>query len=194
MKSLRHLLLAISLTTTLANASPVDDGVAAYERGDYAAAMELWTQAAEEGNDVAQFNIGLLYANGLGVEQSYVRAREWYRKAGLQGNVEAQYNLGLMYAEGKGVFRNFVDAASWWGRSSLKEHAPSQYNLGILYAYGYGVAKDVSQAITLWEQAAEGGYRKAVPLLARVYREGMFGIQPDAEKAEYWSSLIANGQ
>src|SRR5262249_38889620 len=37
----------------------------------------------------AMFNLGLLYANGWGVAQDYVRAREWYEKAAANGYAEA---------------------------------------------------------------------------------------------------------
>ena len=52
-------------------------------------------QAAEQGFAAAQYNLGLMYANGQGVHQDDAQAVRWYRKAAEQGYAKAQYNLGL---------------------------------------------------------------------------------------------------
>jgi len=49
---------------------------------------------ANQGDDVAQFDLGLLYNKGWGVPRDYVQAVRWYRRAADQGNADAQYNLG----------------------------------------------------------------------------------------------------
>ena len=78
-------------------------GADAYHRGDYATALHEWQPLAELGNAAAQYNLGLLYANGQGVPQDYIHAWQWYEQAAAQGDASAQYNLGLLYANGQGV-------------------------------------------------------------------------------------------
>ena len=46
-----------------------DAGYDAYKRGDYATAHRIWKSLAEGGNASAQYNLGLLYHHGLGVER-----------------------------------------------------------------------------------------------------------------------------
>ena len=36
------------------------------------------------------FDLGLLYANGQGVAQDYIKAREWFEKAADKGNARAK--------------------------------------------------------------------------------------------------------
>ena len=50
------------------------------------------------------YDLGVMYDNGLGVEESdeeaeewYPKAEEWYQKAAEQGLADAQYKLGDMY-------------------------------------------------------------------------------------------------
>jgi len=43
----------------------------AYQRGDYATAVRLWRPPAEQGNAEAQYNLGVMYAEGDGVPQDY---------------------------------------------------------------------------------------------------------------------------
>ena len=79
--------------------------------------MQWYRKAAEQGDAKAQFNLGLMYANGRGVRQDDAQAEQWYRKAAKQGDAKAQYNLGVMYANGQGVRQNYKIAKEWFGKA-----------------------------------------------------------------------------
>ena len=68
---------------------------------------------AEQGDPIAQFEIGELYDTGEGVSRSLATAAEWYRLAAEQEHVRAQINLGRMYDTGEGVPQNYVLAHMW---------------------------------------------------------------------------------
>ncbi len=72
-----------------------EDGVAAYQRGDY-------RKAAEQGHAEAQFKLGAMYFSGDGVPQDDAGAVKWYRMAAEQGHAEAQADLAYMYENGLG--------------------------------------------------------------------------------------------
>ena len=62
----------------------------------------------------AQYNLGVAYSNGEGVEQDYAEAVKWWRLAAEQGIADAQYNLGIAYYDGDGVEQDYVEAVKWW--------------------------------------------------------------------------------
>lgn len=66
-----------------------DEGVAAWERGDYAAALREIRPLAEQGNAKAQVFLGVMYAEGQGVPQDYVQAHLWFNLAAAQGAGDA---------------------------------------------------------------------------------------------------------
>jgi TPR repeat protein len=99
-------------------AGPLEDGVAAFQHGDYATAMGLLRPLAEQGNDRAQVNLGWMYENGRGVPQDHAQAAFWYRKAAEQGNAHAQSNLGAMYANGQGVPQDYAQAVAWFHKAA----------------------------------------------------------------------------
>ncbi len=74
-----------------------DDGMEAYERGDYATALQKWLPLAEQGGAMAQAMIGSMYDEGMGVPQNDAEAVKWYRRAADQGITQAQTLLGAMY-------------------------------------------------------------------------------------------------
>ena len=94
-------------------AGEYEDGVAAYNRGDYKTALALFTKAANKGDAKAQNNLGAMYDKGQGVPQDYNQAASWYRRAADQGDAEAQYNLGLMYYYGHAAPKDYVEALKW---------------------------------------------------------------------------------
>ena len=75
--------------------------------------MKWFRMAAENDELTAQFNVGVLYAEGKGVPKDYEKALDWYRIAAEQGFVPALYNLGLMYYHGYGVPQDHVTAYGW---------------------------------------------------------------------------------
>jgi TPR repeat protein len=69
-KALATLIIPLMLTiSTKTVAGPVEDAVDAFKRGDYATALSLSRPFAEQGNAIAQFDMGLMYDRGLGVAQ-----------------------------------------------------------------------------------------------------------------------------
>ena len=110
---LRCLLLSFLLVSSPVLAADFDKGVRAYDAGDYTAALAEWRPLAEQGDAVAQDNLGLMYVNGQGVPRDYVEAARWFRRAAIQGYAWAQNNLGLMYGLGDGVPQDYVMAHMW---------------------------------------------------------------------------------
>ncbi len=108
-----------------------DEGMAAYERRDYATALREFRPLAEKGDAKAQYNVGLMYHDGSGVPQDYVEAVEWYRKAAEQGYDDAQLSLGLMYREGIGVPQDYVQAHKWFNLAAAQGNktAPNSRNI-----------------------------------------------------------------
>ncbi len=106
------LILAVSIAISAA-AGPFEDGTAAFQRGDYLAALRVWRPLADQGLADAQMRVGFIYVQGLGVPQDYVTAANWFRKAADQGNGEAQSLLGLMYVMGNGVPQDYVSGHQW---------------------------------------------------------------------------------
>ena len=90
---LRSLFLALVIVLALAvraSAGPFEDGQIAYDRGDYATALQLWRPLAEKGHVEAQHSLGAMYRDGLGVPQDYGAAHMWFTLAIAQGFEEAQ--------------------------------------------------------------------------------------------------------
>ena len=130
MPTLKQLLLALSMCCLMAtaNAAPLDDATAAYNRGDYTQALKISRPLAAKGNAQAQLNLGRMYNNGFGVIQDYKEAVKWYRLAAAQGDAEAQDSLGFMYFIGWGVPQDYASAHMWFNLASAAGHATGAHS------------------------------------------------------------------
>ena len=74
-------------------AGPWEDGMAAYNRGDYLPAIRLFRPLAEQGNPKAQSVLGVMYRKGEGVARNSMRAFVWFSFAAARGDARAKAGL-----------------------------------------------------------------------------------------------------
>jgi hypothetical protein len=135
-------------------AGAFEDATAAYQRGDFGAAVTMIRPLAEQGDVRAQFNLATMYYNGQGVRQDREQAAKWFRMAAEQGDMEGQRYLGFMYANGQGVARNDKEAVKWYGRAAEQGDADAQVNLGVMYSAARGTSQNLVQAHKWFNVAA----------------------------------------
>lgn len=181
---LSFVLISFSLST--AQAAELEDGFQAFKAGNYEQALRLWLPLAEKDNADAQYNLGILYQKGLGVEKNRKTAFIWYKRSAANGNTDAMYNLGIMYDRGKVVYRSPKDATRWWKKAAELGNAAAQFNIAVEYAYGRTLGKDVPQAIMWWKKSAQQGHKDSRAALYRVYSEGLFNVEKDLQEAKRW--------
>jgi len=170
---------------------PLDEGVRAYESGDYTRAHALWKPLAEQGDSQAQYNLGQLYAKGLGVPKNYAEAAKWYRMAAEQGDTHAQMTLSHMYSKGLGVAKDDLKSIEWHARAveegdtgakfmfflnlkniredADKGDAQAQYKLGIMYNNGWGMTADFAEATKWYRKAAKQGHAASKDILRATF-------------------------
>jgi len=152
------LLLGAAVAPAAADLGP---GFAAYERGDYPAAMAAWRPLAEAGGADAQFYLGALHQHGLGVPRDDLEASRWYRRAAEQDHREAAKRLALINFAGDYMWTSKLQAVTWFRRAAELGDAESQGFLGLIYREGWGVTPDPVAALTWLTLAANQGHAKA---------------------------------
>lgn len=111
-------------------------GCRMFAEGNWEEAVSWFCKAAEQGDAEAQLHLGVMYSEGLGVEQSNEKAAEWYRKAAEQGNADAQVVLGCCYEFGDGLPIDLKKAALWYGLAGKQGHEKAAAALERLHLKG----------------------------------------------------------
>lgn len=115
-------------------AGPLEDGQAAAQRGDWAAAAQAFETGARAGQPEAEYNLAVLYDHGAGVAQDPRLAAFWYRKAAAAGQADADVNLGILYAQGRGVRENPAEAARLFREAAARGNSAAANDLTLLEA------------------------------------------------------------
>ena len=147
--------------------------------------------AADQGNDMGQYNLGRMYYNGQGVDKNYEQAALYYKLAADQGYYKAQYKLGNMYYYGQGVDNDYKQAVLYYQLAADQNHDIAQYKLGNMYYNGKGVSKDYCQTVRYYQLAADQGYDEALTKLGNMYYNGE-GVVQNHEQAVYYYKLAAD--
>ncbi|QDT01031.1 tetratricopeptide repeat protein [Adhaeretor mobilis] len=124
-------------------------GIAAYQANDLPLAYEEFLAASKKGHADSQFNLGLMYEQGIGVGKDEKKAVVWYGKSAAQGNAAAQFNLGVLYENGRGAKVNFAKANKWYRYASVQGDGLAIGNLGMLYVRGDGVTENKVAGVAL---------------------------------------------
>lgn len=120
-------------------------------RTDMPGAIRFYKRAADKGMRSAQYNLGVIYATGNGVEKNPEQAFKWYARAAANGHPTAQYNLGIFYRDGRGTTADARKAIEWLAKAAENGNVFAQINLARMFTLGNGVPKNLGRAYTWLE-------------------------------------------
>lgn len=126
-------------------------------------------------NAQIQFQIGLLYEEGIGFPQNSVFARYWFEKAAEQNNADALFYLGSYYIDGNGVDKDENKGLELYQQAASHGAGNAMNNLG-LRAKQEGRIED---AVSLYQQAISAGSEFAILNLG-----GLYQMTGDYDKSE----------
>ena len=166
------LLITLGVTTnTLAQTKENANfkaGVAAIDANNMPLAYKKFLVATKEGHADSQFNLGVMYEQGIGTTKNEKEAVIWYTKAAEQGNSGAQFNLGVLYENGLGTPIDYAKANKWYRKASLQHDGLAIGNLGMLYIRAQGVKENKIAGVALLllsstiDQSPENNARKNI--------------------------------
>jgi TPR repeat protein len=161
---LRTLVAATALLAAVAANADVKKGIAAWQHGDYPAAVHEWQPLADKGDPDAQFNLGQAYKVGHGVPKDPDKALALFKKAAAKGHVLAASFAGLM------LFERGERVAAMPYLKSASDHgdARAQYVVGLAYFNGDLMPKDWVRAYALVSLANSAGLPQAATALAKM--------------------------
>lgn len=157
---------AVVLAFTLASAASADvrDGVEAWSRGDFSAAIAEWQSPAMTGDPDAMFNLAQAYRLGRGVPLDLARAEQLYAAAAAAGHLRASDTYGLLLFQSgrREIALPYVIAAARRGDPR------AQYLLGLAHFNGDLMEKDWVRSYALLTLANAAGLPQAGAAIAQM--------------------------
>jgi len=129
-------------------------GMELVKRKQLADAVPFFQQASEQGNRRAQYQLGLLYARGDGVQKNLMKARELLHKAAMQGHPKAQFYLAQMYVFGDGGEKDNIKATMWFWLATTLGDRFSRDSLRVMTGKisPHALAEAKKRAEILWQE------------------------------------------
>ncbi len=150
--------------------------------------VEQLRQQAEAGDAVSQYQMGILYDEGMRVLKDKTAAVHWYTKAADQGHAGAEYRLGSAYYGGRGVAKDQIEAVKWLHKAAARGEPAAQYLLGVAYRDGGGVEKDAAWGARWYGLSAQQGHKPAQFALGLAFASGD-GLPEQPVQACKWLTL-----
>lgn len=137
-----------------------------------------------EGDFLAQYYLGIMYAYGEGEDPSYEDALAWFEQSAAQGFAAAQLAMGsfLRLVDGgkNGSWRE--KRLGWYQKAAAKGHAEAQLRLAQEYRLRFHA---LEQAGLWYERAARQGHPAACEIMGTFWENGYVG-QADPAQALAW--------
>jgi hypothetical protein len=154
-------------------------------------AIKLYHQAADLGDLIAEYNLGVFYQYGTGVEVNKKTSAMYLERAASKDHPSANLNLGLLYQEGVNGVPDYKKAMSYFNRAAELGNPKAEGCIAVLYQHGLGVDKNTEKAIELFTTCAERGLVHAQYNLSIILSEDDSKYK-DIETAFYWLEKAAN--
>jgi len=146
--------------------------------------------SANMGVRKAQYNLGILYSLGKGVNQNDTEAFVWFCKSAEQGYSAAQFIVSGCYMNGVGVEQSDPHAAFWCKKAAKQGNHYAEHNMGLMYRIGKGVEQNNAQAAFWYNKAANSGFHVSQHNLGIMYITGT-GVPKDDPMAFMWLKKAA---
>ncbi|WP_052760383.1 tetratricopeptide repeat protein [Rhizobium sp. LC145] len=158
--------------------------------GDEASEFRLYKEAAESGNVLAAYNLGVAYRDGLGTKQDVAQALRWFETAASAGDDTAAFNIGVIYDEGNLLPQDDQTAIAWYDIAAQRGNADAMINLGIMYETGEGIAANPTKAAEMYASAAERGDVFGAYKLMQMQQAGTFPPPSGQELSDDLEGLV----
>ena len=146
--------------------------------------------AALKGDATAAFEVGVRFAEGRGVPQSYEEAAKWYDRAAQAGVVPGMFRLGTLYEKGLGLKKDWEIARRHYMQAAERGNAKAMHNLAVLDADGGTRGANYKSASLWFRKAADRGVADSQFNLGILYARGI-GVDQNLAESFKWFSLAA---
>ncbi len=102
----------------------LEDGLDAYQGGQFRRALALLEPLARDGNAEAAFTLAMMYSSGRGVTLDEKQALLWFERAAAVGHRDSEYFLARSHEQGWGTVPSPAEAAHWYQRCA--EHGDAR--------------------------------------------------------------------
>jgi len=156
------------IAATIVGCSDYQTARRAYEVGKFTEALTILERLADAGDTRAQYEVALMYLQGIGTKVDPLRGGQWMLAAANNGNVTAMVEIGGRFENGVNAEKNLILAFTWYRRAALAGDGIGCYKLAMLYEVGSGVPQDLPRAYAWYRMAGSTAGKIAAQRVSQI--------------------------
>ena len=125
-------------------------------------ALYWFKKAAQDKDITAQYNIGMIYLDGVGVKKNHNVAKEWFEKSSAKCHAESQYQLARLYLnedlemlDQKLGYELLKKASTPSKENDFEQSSEAIVGRGLCLKNGWGVKKNLKDAVKFFQKASD---------------------------------------
>ena len=154
-------------------------------------AIDYLIKSSDHGNPVANYQLALIYRDGVGIERDLTKMEQYLEKSANQNYVPAMTLLSDIYFQGKLLPKNESKTFFYVSKAAELGHVISMYRLASLYKEGIGTETDVGLANYWYNRYLSSGFGQYKNWIYGYAKSGFFGS--DFDYLQYLQSLVSSG-
>ncbi|CAD7289761.1 Secretory immunoglobulin A-binding protein EsiB [Campylobacter majalis] len=131
------------------------------QNGEYKKAFDLFLRQANNQNDLAMYELGLLYLSGKGTQKDFAQAMYYFTKAAEYENTTAMIAAGQMHEFGLGVKTDTKKALKFYEFASKYGDKTADFYIASLFLD----SGDEENAKIYYQKACQNGVKNACDMI-----------------------------
>jgi len=161
------------------------EAVKLYDVKQFDKALPLLKKMAKKNDPKANYYLGMMAFNGLGMKKDLDLAFESFNKSALELEPSGIHMMGICYLNGLGVQKNDAKAFEYFQTAAERNHHDALLKVAECYEIGIGVAKNEPKALKIYAELAKNEDAFSAYRIGMAYLEGK-GVTKSAESAFTW--------
>jgi hypothetical protein len=150
--------------------------------------FNLATKLANTGNALAQYNLGMMYNNGVGTPKDQAKAFDLFLKATTGGDPLGAFKLACYY---DGQAPRAVKSDDVLSFKYYLVAAEAGYSLAqFLIVQKYFAQKDMDKSLFWFKEAASQGHNRSMSSLFTLYSDPKYGVEDSALAYKYLKQML----
>lgn len=167
------------------NEERLSEAVKLYDVKQFDKALPVLKKLAKKNDPLANYYLGMMALNGLGMKKDVSLAYESFNKAALELEPAAIYMMGVCYLNGFGTSKNDAKAFEYFQSASERKYHDAQLKVAECYEIGLGVTKNETKSLKIYAELAKNEDAFSAYKIGLAYLEGK-GVQKSPESAFTW--------
>ena len=152
---------------------------------DLQKAIEYYTKASDVGSSVAARNLGDLYYFETPIKMPEIdnikKALQFYERAFYLGDTEIAKKIGFIYLNDE-TLQDVPKAIEWYEKGLSLGDYSLNFDLAYVYLNDRFVPHDYEKGLAYLADGVKHNDPESLYMQARIYEEGLYGIEPDRKK------------